>query len=150
MKGISFFGLPVFRQEWSFVGKKHITQDIIDKRTDMLATILAAYPVYSTKKLAKELGIGADTIRDLARIFGLRKSDGYRSAAYTGNDNAPRREVLKTDIEGNIVKEYKSIKEAASDNDCHFSTIKYRCEKQILCGGYYYRYKQDGKIYKAN
>ena len=149
MKGIVFHGLPLpmFKREWSLHGVKDRKKrkEFIEKRTHLMATILAAFPTTSTKKLAKELGISADIIRELAKMFGLRKADNYRSEAYKNNDNAPRHEILKISPDGKVVKEYRSMKDAAADNKCDPITIKTKCINGALFNGYYYRFKKHEK-----
>ena len=146
MKGIIFHGLPLpmFKREWSLHGVKDRKKrkEFIEKRMHLLATILAAFPTSSTKKLAKQLGISADIIRELAKMFGLRKAEGYLSEAYRNNDNAPRREVQKVSPEGKVVKEYRSMKDAAADNKCDLKTIKTKCINGALFNGFYYRFKK--------
>ena len=146
MKGIIIHGmpLPMFKKKWSLHGVKDRKKrkELIEKRTHLLATILAAFPTSSTKKLAKQLGVSPDIIRELAKMFGLKKTEGYLSEAYRNNDNAPRREVQKVSPEGKVMKEYKKIKDAAADNGSTYYIIKDRCMKGTLLNGFYYRFKK--------
>lgn len=147
MIGTRMFGLPIFKKEWSLKGvkDKKKRQEIIDKRTHMLATILASFPLVSTKRLAQELGISADLIRQLAHIFGVKKSREYRSEAYKNNDNAPKRKVVKMSPDGKVVKTYDSIKDAAEDNKCDRNTIIRRCEIGRVIKGYKYKLEDEKK-----
>ena len=146
MKGIIIHGmpLPMFKREWSLHGIKDRKKrkELIEKRMHLLATILAAFPTSSTKKLAKQLGVSPDIIRELAKMFGLKKTEGYLSEAYRNNDNAPRREVQKVSPDGKVVKEYRKIKDAAADNGGSYHIIKDRCLKGTMFNGYYYRFKK--------
>ena len=66
----------------------------LDKRTDIMATILAAYPTTSTSKLAKEFGVSVEYIRQLAQSHGVAKI-GRSSGSKEGH------QVEKVDAEKN-------------------------------------------------
>ncbi len=75
------YGLPNFHKEWSvrYVKDRKVREVLLDKRTHVLATCMAAYPTTSTKKLAEEFGISPHIIKSLASLYGIKKDPKARA-----------------------------------------------------------------------
>lgn len=78
-----YFELPfltdaLFR-EWKDCRSESERERNIEKRTDLLATMLALYPDTETSEISKQLGISEQTVKLYAGMFGVHKSREYRS-----------------------------------------------------------------------
>lgn len=109
----------------------------LDKRTDIMATILAAYPTTSTTKLAKEFGVSVEYIRQLAQSHGVAKI-GRSSGSKEGH------QVEKVDAEGKVVAVYESVNKAAQAAGVPYNTIRRRVEGKNTepLDGFFYRTKK--------
>lgn len=124
------YGLPVFHKEWStrYVKDRKVREVLLDKRTHVLATCMAAYPTTSTKKLAEEFGISPHLIRSLAMLYGIKKDPKAR--AEINRDNAQghpahnSRQVEKLDLDGNVIAIYASVTMAARLNGVSHEAIR--------------------------
>ena len=124
------YGLPNFHKEWSirYVKDRKVREVLLDKRTHVLATCMAAYPTTSTKKLAEEFGISPHIIKSLASLYGIKKTPQAR--AETNRDNAQghpahnSRQVEKLDLNGNVIAIYASVTMAARLNGVSNEAIR--------------------------
>lgn len=85
----------------------------IDKRTDILATILALYPFTSRKDLARELKLSVGFIQSIAQRFGLHKM--------------PRHIVQKI-VDGQVQTTYPSLSAAAKAEGLKWKYLKSKIE----------------------
>ena len=152
---LSCFELPFMteelKHEWLRCTSKAERQKNIDKRTDMLATLLALYPDTETEVLAKQLGMTERTVIFYARMFGVSKSKEFRSEINRRNGEHPNkghnpnaRPVEKVARNGRVVATYRSTTEAEKANGMVHGLIYSRCSgrcKQYI-NGYKYRYKK--------
>jgi len=53
-------------------------------------------------------------------------------------------------VSGKFIREFPSISSAAKATGTAASSLKYACEIQIRCGGYYWRYTSEKKLLKVN
>ena len=151
---LSCFELPFMteelQREWLRCNDKIERQKNIDKRTDMLATLLALYPKTETEKLAKRLGMTKRTVIFYARMFGVSKSKEYRSEINRRNGDHPNKtnpkaiEVEKVARNGRVVATYRSTFEAARANNIQPRTMGTYCQRGMkrYKDGYKYRYKK--------
>ena len=124
------YGLPNFHKEWStrYVKDRKVREVLLDKRTHVLATCMAAYPTTSTKKLAEEFGISPHIIKSLASLYGIKKDPKAR--AEINRDNAQGhpahncRQVEKRDLDGNVIAIYASVTMAARLNGVSNEAIR--------------------------
>ena len=124
------YGLPNFHKEWStrYEKDRKVREVLLDKRTHVLATCMAAYPTTSTKKLAEEFGISPHIIKSLASLYGIKKSPKAR--AEINRDNAQghpahnSRQVEKRDLDGNVIAIYASVTMAARLNGVSNEAIR--------------------------
>lgn len=124
------YGLPNFHKEWStrYVKDRKVREVLLDKRTHVLATCMAAYPTTSTKKLAEEFGISPHIIKSLASLYGIKKDPKAR--AEINRDNAQghpahnSRQVEKQDLDGNVIAIYASVTMAARLNGVSHEAIR--------------------------
>lgn len=124
------YGLPNFHKEWSvrYVKDRKVREVLLDKRTHVLATCMAAYPTTSTKKLAVEFGISPHIIKSLASLYGIKKDPKAR--AEINRDNAQGhpahncRQVEKRDLDGNVIAIYASVTMAARLNGVSHEAIR--------------------------
>lgn len=124
------YGLPNFHKEWStrYVKDRKVREVLLDKRTHVLATCMAAYPTTSTKKLAEEFGISPHIIKSLASLYGIKKDPKAR--AEINRDNAQghpahnSRQVEKQDLDGNVIAIYASVTMAARLNGVSNEAIR--------------------------
>lgn len=143
------FKLPFFTKEiendWR--NNKAGRAKNIDKRTDMLATILALYPFTKTEEIAKEFNVSAKSIAVMANLFGIRKSDEFRSDVNRNNATANSdgaKIVEKVSRNGKVVETYLSISDASKVNGIPRNTLSYLCNgrrKNKYINGYRYRFK---------
>lgn len=150
---LSCFELPFMteelKHEWLRCTSKAERQKNIDKRTDMLATLLALYPDTETEVLAKQLGMTERTVIYYARMFGVSKSKEFRSEINRRNGDHPNktnpkaREVEKVARNGRVVATYRSTFEAARANNIQPRTMGTYCQRGMkrYKDGYKYRYK---------
>lgn len=137
------------QREWLRCKDKAERQKNIDKRTDLLATLLALYPNTETEALAKQLGMTKKTVIFYARMFCVRKSKEFRSEINRRNGDHPNktnphaREVEKVSRNGRVVATYRSTTEAARANNIHERTMGTYCNRGMkqYKDGYKYRYK---------
>lgn len=98
--------LPLFRKglEVNDQLSQEERQRRIDKRTEILATILAAYPTTPRAQLASELGLNVSYITSVVRHYGVRKNkrvlvqkivDGKRAATYPNLNAAAKAEGVR-------------------------------------------------------
>ena len=138
------------QREWLRCKDKAEMQKNIDKRTDLLATMLALYPNTQTDALAKMLGLRKRSVMFYAKMFGVCKSKEYRSEVNRRNGDHPNktnpyaREVEKVARNGRVVATYRSTTEAGRANNIHERTMSTYCLKgmQRYKDGYKYRYKK--------
>ncbi len=117
----------------------------MEKRTDLLATMLALYPNKDTSEISKQLGISEKRITTYASMFGVKKSKEFRSEVNrkNGGRSNPGKPIEKVARNGRVVATYTSTKEAAQANGISDRTIRYCCTgKQSSTRGYKYRYKK--------
>lgn len=152
------YGLPNFHNEWStrYVTDRKVREVLLDKRTHVLATCMAAYPTTSTKKLAEEFGISPQLIKSLARLYGIRKTPEAR--AEINRDNAQRhpahnsKQVEKRDLDGNVIAIYASVAMAARLNGRSKEAIRRYINGKIrrpMNGMYVFRFHKT-KLNKKN
>lgn len=134
--------LPTFRKELQINDslKPEEKQRRLDIRTDILATILAAYPTTSTKKLAEEYGLKPSTINQLAAEHGIMK--GGRTPFDTTS-----KAVEKLDDKGNVVATYESTNKAAIAEGLNYHSLKRRLQGKDdgILNGFHWRYKGGAK-----
>jgi hypothetical protein len=132
--------LPAFREDLKVNAslKPEEKQRRIDARTDILATILAAYPSTPTKRLAKEFNVSVEYINAIARNHGVTKSGLFRG-------HTAANKVEKVDADGNIVAVYESVNKAAQAEGVQYSTIRRRVEgrDKTPLNGFTYRLSRD-------
>lgn len=149
------FALPFLKeelfQEWIKCTDKKEKERNIDKRTDLLATMLAMYPNCKTSEISKQLGISKQIIRLYAGLFGIHKSKELRSGINRQNGDHPKKgiqpnakAVEKVARNGRVVATYRSTTEAARANGIKEKTMSKSCVKnlKIYRDGYLYRYKK--------
>lgn len=144
------FMTEALQREWMRCKDKAERQRNIDKRIDLLATLLALYPDTDTEALAKQLGMTKKTVVFYARMFCVRKSKEYRSEinrknGYHPNKTNPNaRQVEKVASNGCVVATYRSVTDAAMANNIHRKTMCTYCLRgmQHYKDGYKYRYKK--------
>ena len=155
------YGLPNFHKEWStrYVKDRKVREVLLDKRTHVLATCMAAYPTTSTKKLAEEFGISPQLIRSLAMLYGIKKTPQAR--AEINRDNAQGhpahncRQVEKRDLDGNVIAIYASVTMAARLNGVSHEAIRRYINGKIrrpMNGMYVFRFHKtnDNKKISTN
>ena len=130
--------LPSFRKELRVnqYMKEEEKQRRLDARTDIMATILAAYPTTPTKKLAEEFGVTE------AYISAIAMQNGVTKAGRRGRTCACK--IEKVTSEGQVVKEYDSVNQAAKAEGVKYSSL--RCRIDGRCNspldGFTYRLKK--------
>lgn len=131
--------LPAFRSDLrtNAYMKQEEKQRRLDVRTDILATILAAYPTTSTKQLAKEYGLKPSFVSQLAENHGVHK------VGYKGH-RAAKNKIEKVDSEGDVVAVYDSTSQAAKAERVPYSSIRCRIEGRVktTLNGFTYRLKK--------
>ena len=155
------YGLPNFHKEWSvrYVKDRKVREVLLDKRTHVLATCMAAYPTTSTKKLAEEFGISPHIIKSLASLYGIKKDPKAR--AEINRDNAQGhpahncRQVEKRDLDGNVIAIYASVTMAARLNGVSHEAIRRYINGKIrrpMNGMYVFRFHKtnDNKKISTN
>lgn len=149
------FALPFLKeellQEWIKCTDKKEKERNIDKRTDLLATMLAMYPNCKTSEISKQLGISKQIIRLYAGLFGIHKSKELRSEINRQNGDHPKKgihpnakAVEKVARNGRVVATYRSTTEAARANGISSKVMYNSCKWEIhkYRDGYLYRYKK--------
>lgn len=147
------FELPFMTKELmeEFLYSEKDKSKNIDKRTDLFATIMALYPYISTDEISKRTGVTKQIIKEIAGIFGLRKSKQFRSEINRRNGDHPQkgqhpdaRPVEKVARNGCVVATYRSTVEAADANGLDRKLVSRSCQKRIhkYRNGYLYRYKK--------
>ena len=128
--------LPSFRDDLRVnqYMKDEERQKRLDIRTDILANILAAYPITPTDKLAKEYGLTKGYISQLAMQHGVHKVGSLKRTPH---------EVEKVDSEGKVVAVYESVNKAAKAEGVKYEPIRSRVEGRVTTplNGYYFRTK---------
>ena len=129
--------LPMFKRELRLTNnlKPEERQRRIDVRTEMLATLLAAYPTTPNEKLAKEFGISVNYVVSIAQAYGVHKSNRLCRN---------RHGVLKIRPEDNaIVAVYDSVSKAAEDFGTCYNTLRRRVEgfDGGMLGGFIWKYR---------
>lgn len=148
------FALPFFTQELleEYVKCPKNRAENIEKRTDLLAASMALFPYTPTNEISKTLGISVNIIKRLASLFGIKKSEEYRSNINRKNGDHPKKgiqpnakAVEKVARNGRVVATYRSTTEAARANDIKEKTMSKSVVKnlKIYRGGYLYRYKKE-------
>ncbi len=132
--------LPAFRDDLRVnqYMKQEEKQRRLDARTDIMATILAAYPTTPTKKLAKEFNVSEAFICQLARQHGITKANGTRTHSTSAN------QVEKVDNNGKVVTVYESVNKAAKAAGVPYNAIRRRVEGKNSepLDGFMYRMKK--------
>lgn len=133
--------LPMFKRELRLTNnlKPEERQRRIDVRTEMLATLLAAYPTTPNDKLAKEFGISVNYVISIAQAYGVHKSNRL---------NRNRHGVLKIrPVDNAVVAVYDSVSKAAEDFGTCYNTLRRRVEgfDGGMLGGFIWKYRDDAK-----
>lgn len=149
------FELPFLKeellQEWKNCTDNKEKERNIDKRTDLLATMLAMYPNCKTSEISKQLGISKGVIKIYARLFGIHKSKELLSEIHRQNGDHPKKgihpnakAVEKVARNGRVVATYRSTTEAARANGISSKVMYNSCKWEIhkYRDGYLYRYKK--------
>ena len=136
------FELPFLTKELrdEFLYSEKDKSKNIDKRTDLFATIMALYPYIETKEISKRTGVTVQMIKEIAGIFGLHKSNQFRSEINRRNT----KQFEKVARNGRVVATYRSTAEAADANGLGRMLLSKSCQKRIhkYRNGYLYRYKE--------
>jgi hypothetical protein len=130
--------LPAFHADLRIKNneKQEERQRKLDIRTDIMATILAAYPTTPTKKLAEEFNVSEGVINAIAQQHGITK------AGRRGRTCATK--VEKVDSEGKVVVTYDSVNKAAQAEGVKYSSIRCRIDGRCSTplNGFTYRLKK--------
>ena len=108
----------------------------IDQRTDMMATVLAAYPTTPTKKLAKEYNVTESYIMSLASQYGITKA---------GRNKRETKPVVKVDASGKVVASYASTNKAAIAEGINYHSLLRSIEAGKEINGFKFRFKKSAR-----
>lgn len=106
------------------------------------------YKKYHGKNCGKKIVISQETrnklsIKSKNRVVKLETKEKMKKIM-TGKKKKPEAiekqciKVNKLDIDNNLLKKYKSIKEVLKDNDIKYSTFRKYCNKKLLYNNYCY------------
>jgi len=92
----------------------------------------------------------SENIKHSYKVLGRKPSKGLLGVV--GYDNKTSKPVRQYDLSGNFIKEYGSARQASIETGICYASLK-KCARgnQITCGGYIWRYVDEGKrIIKDN